>query len=93
MIEKKHYLKLLTPKIIKLLGSAKSKITINKNGANVLSLEITKLVLVHCDIVNKDYQQHSRVLLTFVPNKSFEQLLDMSPKNFIFLKVFDSAFL
>ena len=93
MIEKKHYLKLLTPKIIKLLGSAKSKITIHKNGANVLSLEITKLVLVHCDIVNKDYQQHSRVLLTFVPNKSFEQLLDMSPKNFIFLKIFDSAFL
>ena len=60
---------------------------------NVLFLEITELVLVHCDIVTNNYQQHSRVLLTFVPNKSFDQLLDMSSKNFIFSKIFDSVFL
>ena len=52
-------------------------------------LEITEVVLVHCNIVNNDYQQNSRVLYTFVPNKLFSQLLDISPKNIIFLKTFD----
>ena len=55
-------------------------------------LEITEVVLVHGKIVNKDYQQDSRILHTFVPNKSFGQLFDISPKNFIFLKTFDSEF-
>ena len=53
-------------------------------------LEITKGVLIHCNIVNNDYHQDSRVLYTVVPNKSFGQLLDISPKNFIFLKTFNS---
>ena len=47
---------------------------------------------MHCNIVNNDYQQDSRVLYTFVPNKSFDQLLDISPKFFLFLKIFDSEF-
>ena len=47
-------------------------------------LEITEVVLIHCNIVNNDYQQDSRVLYTFVPNKSFGQLLDMSPPKNIF---------
>ena len=55
-------------------------------------MEITKVVLVICDIVNNNYQRNSRVLYTFVPNKSFGQLLDMSPKTFIFLKTIDSEF-
>ena len=55
-------------------------------------LEITKIVLDHCNINTKDYEQDSRVLYTFVPNKSFSQLLDISPKNFIFLKTFNSEF-
>ena len=49
-------------------------------------LEITEVVLLHCNIVNKDYQQDSRTLYTLVPNKSFDQLLDISPKKNIFLK-------
>ena len=53
-------------------------------------LEITEVVLVHCDIINNNYQQYLRVLYTFIPNKSFGQLLDISPKSFIFLKTFDS---
>ena len=53
--------------------------------------EITEVVLLHCNIVN-DYQHDSRVLYTFVPNKSFGQLLDISPQNFIFLKTFNSEF-
>ena len=48
---------------------------------------------MHCNIVNNDYQQDLRVLYAFVPNKLFGQLLDISPKNFIFLKTFDSEFL
>ena len=56
-------------------------------------LEITEVVLlVNCNIVKNDYQEDTRVLYTFVPNKSFRQLLDISPKNFIFLKAFDSEF-
>ena len=77
---------------MKLLGSTESKITKNKNGENVPHLEITKVLLIHWNIVNNDYQQDSRILYTFVPNKSFSQLLDFSPKNFMFLKTFDSEF-
>ena len=57
------------PETMKLLGSSKSKITKDENGENVPRLEITELVLIHCNIVNNDYQQDSRVLYTFVPNK------------------------
>ena len=74
---------------MKLLGVTKSKITKNKNCPN---LEITELVLVHCNIVNDNYQQTSRDLYTFVPNKSFGQLLDIAAKNFMFLKTFDSEY-
>ena len=80
------------PETMKLFGSTKSKINKNENGKNVPHLEITEVVLVHCNIVNNDYQQDSRVLYIFVPNKSFGKLLDISPKNFIFLKTFDSEF-
>ena len=58
----------------------------------MLHLEITEVVIVHCNIVNKGCQQDSRILYIFVPNKSFGQLLDISPKNVIFLKTFDSKF-
>ena len=75
---------------MKLLGSTKNKITKDKNGENVPHLEITEVVLVHCNIVNNDYQQDSRVLHTFVPNKSLESLLEISLTNHIFLKTFNS---
>ena len=70
--------------MMKLLGSTKSKIIKDKNIENVLHLKITGVVLVHCNIVNNNYQQNSRFLYTFVSNKSFGQLLDISPKNFMF---------
>ena len=69
--------------MMKLLGSTKSKITKDENGENVSHLEITEVVLVHCNIVNNDYQCDSRVFYTFVSNKSFSQLLDISPKKFV----------
>ena len=63
-----------------------------KNGKNVPHLDITEVVLVDCNIVNNNYQQDSTVLYTFVPNKSFGQLLEISLTNFIFLKTFNSEF-
>ena len=79
----------LTSETMKLLGSTENKITNDKNGKNVPHLEITEAVLVHCNIVNNDYQQDSRVLYTFVPNKAFGSLLEISPTSHIFLKTFN----
>ena len=87
-----YYLELLTSETMKLLRRTKIKITKDENGENVPRLEITEVVLIHCNIVNNDYQQDSRVLYTFVPNRSFDDLLDISPKNIIFLKTFNSEF-
>ena len=91
-IKNGYTLELSTPEAIKLLGSTEIKITKDKNGENVPHLEITEVVLVHCDTVNNDYQQESRLLYTFVPSKPFGSLLEISPKNDIFLKTFDSEF-
>ena len=77
---------------MKLLGSTESKITKDKNGENVLHLEFVELVLVHCNLVNNDYQQDSRILYAFVPNKPYDSLLEISPTNHMFLKTFNSEF-
>ena len=77
---------------MKMLESTENKITKDKNGENVLHFEITEVVLVHCDIVNIDYQQDSGFLHTFFSNKPFGSLLEVSPKNYIFLKTFSSKF-
>ena len=91
-IKTRYYLELLTPETMKLLEGTKSKISKDENGENVPRLEITEVVFVHCNIVNNDNQHNSRALYTFVHNKSFSQLLDISPKNFIFLKTFNAEF-
>ena len=82
-MKKVYYYELLTAETMKLLGSTKSKITEDKNDKNVPYLEINKVVLIPCNVVNNSYQQNWRVLYRFVPNKSFGQLLDISHKNFI----------
>ena len=69
---------------MELLRSTKNKITKSKDGENVTHLEITEVVLVHCNIVNNDYLQDSRVLYTFVPKKPFGTLLEISLTNHIF---------
>ena len=91
-IKNGYYLELLTPETMNLLGGTKSKITKDKNGENVPHLEIIQLVLVHCNFFNSDYQQDSRILHTFVPNKPFGILLEISPTTHIFLKTFNSEF-
>ena len=79
-----YYHELLTSETMKLLESTKSRITKENNGENVPRLESIEVALVHHNIANNDYQQDSRVLYTFVPNKSSGQLLNISPKNSIF---------
>ena len=91
-IKNGYYLEVLTSETMKLLGSTESKITKDKNSENVPNLEIIELVLVHCNLVNNDYQQDSRILYTFVPNKNFGSLLEISPANHVFLKTFNSEF-
>ena len=91
-IKNGYYLELLTPETMKLLGSNESKITKDKNGENVPHLEVVESGLIHCKLVNNDYQQDSRILYTFVPNKTFGSLLEISPTNQAFLKTFNSKF-
>ena len=83
-IKNGYYLELLTPETMKLLGSAENKINKDKNSENVPHLEIAELVLVHCNLVNSDYQQDSRILCTFVPNKAFGSFLEILPPDHIF---------
>ena len=83
-IKSRYHLELLTAETMKLLGSTESKIAKDKNVQNVPHLEVVELVLVHCNLVNNDYQQDSRILYTFVPNKTFGSLLEISPTNHIF---------
>ena len=78
-----YYLELLTPKTMKILGSSKKKINKDENSENIPHLEATEVVLIHCNIVS-NYYQHC-----FLRNG---QLLNISPKNFIFLKSFDPEF-
>ena len=75
-----------------LLGSTKNLIAKVKNSENVPHLEITEILSIHYNIVNNDYQQDSRVLYTFVPNKPFGNLLEIYPTNYIFSKALNSEF-
>ena len=79
-------------KLLELFGNTKSKIPKKKNDENIPHLEIFEVVLIHCNIVNSNYQQDSRVLYVYDSNESLGQFLDISPKNFIFLKTFNSGF-
>ena len=91
-IKNGYYLEFLTPETMKLLGSTESKITKDENGGNVPHLEVAELILIYCHLVNNNYQQNSRILYTFTPDKSFGSLLQISPPNHIFFKIFNSEF-
>ena len=91
-IKNGYSIELLTPETMKLLRSTEIKITKDKNGKNVRHLEITEKELVQCNIVDNEYQQDSRVLYTFVPNKPLGSLLEISPSNHIFLETLNSDF-
>ena len=87
-----YKLELLSKETMKLLGSTKDIIDSDKNSENVPRLKNVEVVLVHCDLVNNSYQQHSRVLFTFVPNKQYGQLISISPHSLIFLKTMNTEF-
>ena len=77
---------------MKLLGSTSSIIDSDKHSGNVPKLENVEVVLVHCNLVNNAYQQHSRVLFTFVSTKQYGQLISISPHSSVFLKTMNTGF-
>ena len=77
---------------MKLLGRAKDTIDADKNSENVPKLENVEVVLVHCNLVNNAYQQHLRVLFTFLPTKQYGQLISISPHSLVFLKTMNMEF-
>ena len=87
-----YKLELLTLGTIKLLGSTKKIVNKNKNSENVHKLESVEVVLVHCDLVKNDHQHASKVLFSFVPNKKFGQLLNISPHVFTMMNTINTEF-
>ena len=91
-IKNGYKLELLTTETMKLLGSTKKVADKDKNGENVPKLESAEVVLVHCNLVKNDYQHASKVLFSFVPNKKFEQLLNVSPHVFTMMNTVTTEF-
>ena len=91
-IKRGYYLKLLMPETMNYLEALKIERYGRKWWKCTTFRNYWSSVLVKYNINNNDYQQDSRTLYTFVPNKSFGQLLDISHQNFIFLKTFNSEF-
>ena len=83
-IKNGYKLELLSKETMKLLGSTKDTIDADKNSENVPRLENVEVVLVNCNLVNNSYQQASRALFIFVPNKQYGQLISISPNSLIF---------
>ena len=77
---------------MKLLGSTKKVVDKNENGENVSKLEIVDIVLVHCYLVKNDHQDTSKVLFTSVPNKTFGQLINISPHSFTMMNTVNTEF-
>ena len=91
-IKSRYKLELLSKETMKLLGSTLSITDADKNSENVPRLENVEVVLVHCNLVKNSYQQHSRVLFTFVPTKRYGQLISISPHSLVFLKTMNTEF-
>ena len=87
-----HKLELLSPETMKLLGSTKKDVDKDKDGEDVPKLESVQVVLVHCNLVNNSYQQTSKVLFTFMPNKQFGQLITILPHLLTMLKTTNAEF-
>ena len=77
---------------MKLLGSTKKDVDQVKDGEDVPKLESVEVVLVHCNLVNNNYQQASKVLFTFIPNKQFGQLINIAPHSLAMLNTTNTEF-
>ena len=91
-IKSGYKFELLSKETMRLLGSTSNSIDKDKNSELVPKLESVDLVLVHCNLVNSSYQQASKVLFTFVPNKNYGQLITVSPETLIMLKTVNIEF-
>ena len=85
-------LELLTPETMKLLGNTKKDVDSDKNSENVPKLESVEVVLVHCNLVKNDYQDSSKVLFSFVLNKQFGQLINISPNTLTMMNTVNTEF-
>ena len=92
IIKNGYRLELLKPETMKLLRSTKNVVDKDKNSENVTKLESVEVVLVHCNLLKNDYQHASKVLFTFVPNKQFGQLLNISPHVFTMMNTVNKEF-
>ena len=77
---------------MKLFGNTKKVVDKDKNGENVPKLESVEVVLVHWNLVKNDYQHASKVLFTFIPNKEFGKLLNISPNVFTMMNTVNTEF-
>ena len=77
---------------MRLLGSTKKDVDSDKNSENVPKLESVEVVLVHCNLIKSDYQHTSKVLFSFVPNKQFEQLINISPHSLMMMNTINTEF-
>ena len=87
-----YKLELLTPETMKLLGSTNKVVDKDKNGERVPKLEIVEVVLVLCNLVKNDHQHASKVLFTFVPNKTFGHLINILPHAFTIMNTVNTEF-
>ena len=83
---------MLTPETMRLLGSSKKDVDADENGENIPKLESAVVVLVHCNLVKNDHQCSSKVFFSFVPNKQFGQLINITPNTLMMMNTVSTEF-
>ena len=91
-INTSYKLELLTTETMILLASRKKDVDKDKDGETVPKLESVEVVLVHCNLVKNDYQNTSKVLFSFVPNKQFGQLINLLPHSLTMMNIVSAEF-
>ena len=91
-VKTRYKLELLSLETMKLLGSTKKDVDQDKDGEHVPKLESVEVISVNCNLVNNNYQQASKLLLTFLPNKQFRQLINIAQHSLIMLNTTKTEF-
>ena len=91
-IKTDYKLELLSPETMELLGSTKNYVYQDKDEEDVIKLEFVEVILVHCNLVNNNYWQVSKVLFTFVQNKQFGQLITIAHHSLTMLNTTNTEF-
>ena len=87
-----YKLELLTPETMRLLVRTKKDVDADENSKNLPKLESVEVVLVHCSLVLNDYQNTSKVLFSFAPNKKLGQLINISPHSLAMMNTVNTEF-